>query len=198
MKNPWKRYSKINPQREDGNLQINNNVIEALLRGDFTASEYKIILFIIRKTYGYNKLSDPISISQFKQAVDLSDRMIRLTTKNLRERRIIYYEPSKERVRQGSAINEYLFNKHFDAWLPRRVKRVSGLKSNIEKHVIECHERVKHSSATKDSSTKDNSTKEKNTTSQIQRVNPISPLDHNRKQHPPKTFEKTFFPNAEE
>jgi phage replication O-like protein O len=193
MKNPWKRYSKINPQREDGNIQINRDVLEKLISGDFTASEYKIIFFIIRKTFGYNKTSDTISASQFKKASNLSERMIKLATKNLRERRVIYYESSSIRVKQGSPINQFLFNKHYDTWRSRRVQRGSGVQSHVEKGAIPCKTRVQWGSPTIDTSTIDNVTIEKNTTSQPQGVQSVSPLETHSENHIPLKLSKKLF-----
>ncbi len=116
MTNPWKKLSKINPQRESGNRQIQNRVYQALIRADVRYSQYKICLFVIDKAWGFNKNFDVISGGQFKEATGLSERMIRKTAKALREKRIIYFEPSK-RVHCGSPFNQYLFNKHYDTWL---------------------------------------------------------------------------------
>lgn len=116
MVNPWKKLSKINPQREGGNRQISNPVYGALIRARLTASEYKICLFVIDKTWGFNKHYDTISTRQFEEATKLSERMVRKVTRDLKLKRMIYFEPSK-RVQRGSPFNQYLFNKHYDTWL---------------------------------------------------------------------------------
>ena len=121
--------STINPQREFGNRQICNGVYQALIRADLSASEYKICLFVIDKTWGFNKRFDAISASQFQGATGLSERMIRKAIKALKDRRVLYYEPS-ERVNRGSPINQYLFNKHYDTWLR---KNCGELVDNPEK-----------------------------------------------------------------
>ena len=121
MHNPWKKESKINPQRERGNRQISNEVYQALILTDLSASQYKICLFIIDKTWGFNKAFDTISATQFQKATGLSERMVRKVTRSLKERRLICYEPS-ERVNSGSPFNQYLFNKHYDTWVVRGVK----------------------------------------------------------------------------
>jgi phage replication O-like protein O len=71
--NPWKKLSKINPQRESGHRQICNGVYQALVHLDLSASEYKICLFVIDKTWGFNKSFDTISTSQFQEATGLSE-----------------------------------------------------------------------------------------------------------------------------
>lgn len=120
MENPWKKFSTISPQRENGNRQISNDVYQAIMKADLTGAEYKICLAVIEKTWGFNKASDAISCVQFIQMTGLSERMVRDTTKRLKERRIIYYEASeKVRVNRGSPLNEFLFNKHHDTWLEK-------------------------------------------------------------------------------
>lgn len=125
MVNPWKNLSKINPQRESGNRQICNCVYQALIRAGLTASEYKVCLFVIDKTWGFNKNFDTIVVQQFQEATGLSERMVRKVTHDLRSKRIVYFEPSK-RVHRGSPFNQYLFNKHYDTWLLKRSKRGCG------------------------------------------------------------------------
>ena len=93
MKNPWKRYSKINPQRENGTRQIHNDVFHALVSGKFTGAEYKIILAVIDKTWGYNKTEAAISIKDFSEMTSLSIRSVKLAVKHLRFSRVIYSSP---------------------------------------------------------------------------------------------------------
>lgn len=119
MTNPWKKLSKINPQRESGNRQISNGVYQALIRADLAASEYKICLYVIDKTWGFNKNYDTISVRQFEDATGLSERMVRKVIQDLKRKRLIYFEPSK-RVHRGSPFNQYLFNKHYDTWLGKK------------------------------------------------------------------------------
>ena len=138
MNNPWKKLSKINPQREFGNRQICNSVYQALIRADLSASEYKICLFVIDKTWGFNKVFDTISAAQFQEAADLSERMVRKVVQDLKKRRIIYFEPSK-RVHRGSPFNQYLFNKHYDTWFRKDGKE---LWITDDKGAISCTKRV--------------------------------------------------------
>ena len=116
MVNPWKGISTINPPRESGNRQICNCVYQPLIRAGLTASEYKICLFVIDKTWGFNKNYDTVAAGQFQEATGLSERMVRKVTHDLKRKRIVYFEPSK-RVQRGSPFNQYLFNKHYDTWL---------------------------------------------------------------------------------
>lgn len=146
--------SKINPQKDDGHRQINTDVLAALIKHGLTGSEYKVSLFILHKTWGFQKKSDAISVSQMIEGTGLSDRMIRITIKSLRDMRIIHYEPSK-RVNRGSALNAYLFNKHYDTWIDKRLQSRSGLKQNVGKPETDSKKSLNQSADTIDTLTKE-------------------------------------------
>jgi phage replication O-like protein O len=119
MKNPYKQHSKINPQRAQGNRQISNPVFWALMRMDLNGAEYKCVLAIIDRTWGFGKLSAPIAISLFERNTNLSGRAIQKALAALREKQIIVSDDSKVSGLRGSAIKEYMINKHFDTWLTK-------------------------------------------------------------------------------
>lgn len=154
MKNPWKKLSKINPQRNEGNRQINTEILLHLIKADLTAAEYKIIFAIIHKTWGFQKQSDAISAGQFMELTSLSKRQIKYIQKELKGRKIIHFEPS-ERVQRGSPLNEYLFNKHYDTWCTKRVQCSVRVHSSVKKGAIERKKRVNQSAPTIDTSTKE-------------------------------------------
>ena len=56
-------------------FQIPNSVIDELL-AKLTCAELKCYLFVVRKTKGWNKESDSISVSQFMEVTGLSNRSI--------------------------------------------------------------------------------------------------------------------------
>jgi phage replication O-like protein O len=53
-------------QVEDGFTRVAHGIIEALALADLSKRHYKVLLVLIRQTYGYNKKSDEISLSQFE------------------------------------------------------------------------------------------------------------------------------------
>jgi phage replication O-like protein O len=62
-----------NPQIENGYVKIANELYDALNCFSFpSASPLKLMHIVIRKTYGYNKKQDCISISQFQKMSKLS------------------------------------------------------------------------------------------------------------------------------
>jgi len=124
VKNPWKQYSKLSPQREDGNRQIASDVFRALMSAELSGSEFRIVMAIIDKTWGFNKESDAISISQLMGMTNLAERTVKESIKILKEKRVLFYAPSNIRVRVGSPINEYIFNKHYDTWKTQGCRKV--------------------------------------------------------------------------
>lgn len=116
MKNPWKKLSKVNPQRENGNRQISSEVFNALTGAPLSGGEFRVCFAIIGKTWGFHKTSDIISIRQISDSTGLTDRSVKMILKQLKEKRIICCHQSEVK-KNGSFLNEYLFNKYYDTWL---------------------------------------------------------------------------------
>jgi phage replication O-like protein O len=64
------------PQTVNGFVSIANEIFEALARKKIPASARQVLDVIFRKTYGWNKLTDTISISQFSKATGICKRNI--------------------------------------------------------------------------------------------------------------------------
>lgn len=71
------------PQLEDGHTRIANELLDAIIRFDFSKRQYKVMLAILRKTYGYGKKSDDISSVQIANLTGLDDANVRKTLKEL-------------------------------------------------------------------------------------------------------------------
>lgn len=52
------------PQTEDGYTRIANELLDAILRYPFSKRELNIVLAVIRKTYGFNKKADDMTLTQ--------------------------------------------------------------------------------------------------------------------------------------
>ena len=76
-------------QLENGYTRIANELLEALIKHDFTASQYKIIFAIIRKTYGWNKAEDSISVSQFEELTGLHRRTVQREMQKLKKMNVV-------------------------------------------------------------------------------------------------------------
>lgn len=101
--------SGASPQIEDGHIKIANEIGEALARFNLSAYEYRILWVIWRKTYGWHKKRDWISITQFQGATGLKRRHVSRTLSKLIKKNIV--------TRIGDTRNvSYQFQKDYTKW----------------------------------------------------------------------------------
>lgn len=131
--------------------RIVNEVLEQLVKGCLLGSEYQVVLFVIRKTWGYNKKEDVISFSQFILGTGLSRETINKTLKNLVLKKILV-----KRCGLGKQQISYKFNKYWKEWL---VNPHGLVKSNAKTSQLNIEKLVKAGRHTKDN-TKDKQKKE--------------------------------------
>lgn len=74
--------------------------------GKLGHAELKVLLWIIRKTFGYGKASDAISLSQLEMGTGLSSRSVREGVKGLLDKGAIWVHRD-ETARGDSAVNTY-------------------------------------------------------------------------------------------
>ena len=92
-------------------IKISNDIWDALLKYNINGESRRILDFIIRKTYGFNKKTDIISLSQFTKATGINRRNVQRCVKKLINRKMV---ASKQTL--GGEVS-YCFNKDFDTWL---------------------------------------------------------------------------------
>lgn len=103
----------INPQAENGHVDIANEILEALSCFRFSGAEWQIICVVLRKTYGWHKKADHISFTQFVLATKLPRRCVIRAIKQLVTKKTLLVT----KVALGG-VNLYSFNKHYNEWLP--------------------------------------------------------------------------------
>jgi len=100
-------------QLENGGFtRIHNVILETLARARLSPLEFKVVIFVIRKTYGFHKKTDIISISQFEAGCHASHGKVVGAVQNLVRLNVI------QRVDHGKQGYEYGFNKYIEGWLP--------------------------------------------------------------------------------
>lgn len=104
----------VNPQKENGYTAIANEILDELVKAGLLGAEYAICLFIMRKTYGFQKKLDRISLTQFEEFTNLSRPTVVHTLKNLVLRNIVVKTP----------LLEYGINKYHDKWVVKTPKLV--------------------------------------------------------------------------
>ena len=110
-------------QIDNGNFtRIHNEILEHLVSANLNGTELAVVLFVLRKTYGFNKLQDEISLSQFTNAIPVSKETICSALYKLQLVKIIRL------VKKGSSklcSNLWAFNKNYDTWqLVKKTKLV--------------------------------------------------------------------------
>lgn len=141
-----------NPQVEDGHTKIANEIMDALCRIRIPGEEGQVLNAILRKTYGWNKCEDAISLSQFVEMTGLNKpHVIHALSGLLLKKVIIIAEKG------NSPAKVYKINKDYEQWepLPKKVTLPKKVISVAEKGNASLPKKV----PTKDTNTKDTITK---------------------------------------
>ncbi len=131
------------PQIEDGYTRIANDLLDAFVAYRLSGEEMKVLLFIMRKTYGYKKTNDYIALSQFVDATDMKKSNVVRAIKKLVDKNIVIKKDNKLGI-----------NKNNEDWKPLSKKITTVIKK--DKAVI----KIDKASLSKKSTTKENTTKE--------------------------------------
>ena len=119
-----------NPQTENGYTKIANELLEALIRMDMSGQELRTTLLVIRKTYGYGKKEDYISLSQIAQFLKTSKVRCSQIINKLQTKGIITV---KENI--NGLIKKYMLNKDFEQWITvkQNLNRIEKTKQPLSK-----------------------------------------------------------------
>lgn len=114
------------PQVKNGYTRIANDLLEKIMSSGLNGTEMSVVLFVIRKTYGFGKKEDAISISQFAKAIPVTRPAICNALKVLKVVKILLL------VKKGNSAkrsNLYTFNKNYDEW--QLVKKSKLVKKSL-------------------------------------------------------------------
>ena len=98
-----------NPQTEDGFLKIANEIIDALARLHLSGNQWRVLMVVLRQTYGWNQKEARITVTQFQQKTGLDRRHTVRELNALISRKII------AKIGNGKNIT-YRFQKDFSQW----------------------------------------------------------------------------------
>lgn len=113
-----------NPQTENGYTKIANEIMEALAGIRIAGEARQCLDVILRKTYGFNKKEDQISLSQFSLLTKMPKETVRRGLLKLVKINIIVIKKDNDN------INLYRFNKDFSTWKPLSKKIIVIKKDN--------------------------------------------------------------------
>lgn len=97
------------PEIDDGHTKIANELLDAIILKDFSKRQLKLILFVIRKTYGWNKSNDDISRSQIVEGTNIKSPHVTTTIQELLEMNVLI-------ISNGKHAKNYRVNKYYDTW----------------------------------------------------------------------------------
>ena len=106
---PMSSRQSPSPQLEDGYTRIANELIEAIACAGFTANQHAVLWAILRKTYGYNKKSDDISLSQIAEMTGVDRSNVRRALISLSAQQVIIRS-------NGVHSNKISLNKNYAQW----------------------------------------------------------------------------------
>lgn len=147
------------PQLENGYIKIANEVLEAICRHPeiMRGALFPVIGVVWRKTWGWNKKEDAISISQFVEMTGYSKRAIIYAIQELEAKKVL-------KVRRGGVglskdTNIISFNKNYKEWVVQnsapQVEKNRGSAKLRKKVVQNSVKNVQSFAHTKDTYTKE-------------------------------------------
>ena len=104
------------PQKENGYTPIANEILDALSRTKLTGQEFRVLMHIFRKTYGYSRKEYTASLSEIGQTIGMNRIVVKKMVDKLLPRKVIAV------TAEGNTKLTYRINKNYEEWvLPPRV-----------------------------------------------------------------------------
>lgn len=140
-----------NPQIENGYVKVANELVEQFGMYHFSGNEWMILWTVFRKTWGWNKKEDKISLTQFENSTRLSRPSVKEALDKLVGKRVLV-------VKKDTITHSYMINKNYLEWGGRDkgTSRVFGKKVVGKKVLSLVPIKVHTKDIIKDTITKDN------------------------------------------
>ena len=116
------------PQLENGYIRIANELYQAMYKANLSASELRILHFIVYQTFGYNKKSRRLSLSYIANGTGIPIRTVRRSLKNLIDRCVVFSEAEYQNETKILSIN-----KKYTQWRPSKNGRTDRPKMTGQK-----------------------------------------------------------------
>lgn len=89
-------------QLENGYTRIANELLDVIAMAKFNGSQFRIVLAVIRYTYGFNRKSAEMSVSYLSKATGIPERHVRKEVDRLIDGKVLieYKEPTKTSSRE--------------------------------------------------------------------------------------------------
>lgn len=121
------------PQLEDGFTRIANDILDELCKIKLSSYQTRVLLYILRKTYGFNKKEDWISVSQIEEATGIYKAHVSRAKKELIDRNIVTSNGNKIAFQKNSKLWKELPKQvtNKDSYHSRTIVTNPGLKVTI-------------------------------------------------------------------
>lgn len=103
------------PQKENGHIEIANDLWETLCRTDISGTQIRVFDSILRKTWGWSKKEDAIPISQISKMTNLSSRTVIRSIQELEAKMMLFV--IRKKTDGKNEANVYRINKDYDIWV---------------------------------------------------------------------------------
>ncbi|MAT57234.1 MAG: hypothetical protein CMF23_04620 [Ignavibacteriae bacterium] len=114
------------PQTENGFTKIANEILEEIIKTDFSKRELKIIFAVVRFTYGFNRKEAELSIRYLSTYTGINFQHINKTLTDLQHKNVISFnEPENH-----SQSRKIKFNKNYSEWNSEKNRNQNGYTSN--------------------------------------------------------------------
>ncbi len=100
---------RANPQLEDGYVRIANELIEEIARYPFRGAELRILIIIIRLTYGWRIKENVISFSKLSYLTALDERHVKRIVRRLAQDKVLI----KYKIQRNNVLG---LNKDYYSW----------------------------------------------------------------------------------
>ena len=114
------------PQLENGYIRIATELWEALTKYRIPGEQMQVLMFILRKTYGWHKKSDVISYGQFVKSTGIKKSNVVRAIKELKKKKIIGVLKKEYRT-------YYEFNKKYTQWEGYSKESTQGTQKRVPK-----------------------------------------------------------------
>lgn len=98
------------PQKERGYSPIANELLDAIIQHPFTGTELKIVMAVVRHTYGWSRAKAQIKYYTIAKMTNTDRANVRKLTLALAEKKVIFMQECKD----GSFIIG--MNKNYEEW----------------------------------------------------------------------------------
>jgi len=100
------------PQKENGYIPIANEIVDKLSRYRISGQEYQVLWVVLRKTWGWNKKTDNISLSQLSKFTEMKRSQVCRAINKLVSKKVL------TSIKKGTTdITNYSFNKDYESWI---------------------------------------------------------------------------------